>query len=339
MVQGAEMFDYAKGLEQQEQSRGERFRIGVGMGVGAHGNGMFGVMPDLTAIIIKMNEDGSLVMYSGVHEMGVSAITTQVQLVSGILGVTLDRIECVYGDTDLTPYQLADYSSRGIFVNANAAAHCATKMREELSLYAAELMECEQDLIEFRDNHAFYKHHSSSLADIAAHARHKHDREIIAELTFASEGLVTSYGAHFAKVQVDTETGNVVILDYVAVHDVGKAINPLSVEGQIEGAIHMGIGYALMESLEFDEKGKIMNSSFRQYRIPHACDMPKSIRIGLVEKLEIAGPYGAKGIGECAIVPSICAIANAVSNAVDREFNNLPIKPADVLKALACPLE
>lgn len=332
---GVELFDYDNAVKEQEQSQNCRYRIGVGVGVGAHGNGMFGVLPDITAIVIKMNEDGSLILYTGTHEMGTSAVTTQAHLISGITGVSLDRIECVFGDTELTPYQLADYSSRGTFVSANAAAHCATKMRKELAKYAAELLKCEPDQVDFEDNCVVFDQISIPMGEVATHARHKYDREIITELSFGSAGLATSYGAHFAKVQVDTETGDVVILDYVAVHDVGKAINPLSVEGQIEGAVQMGIGYALKEGIEYNENGKIKNGSFRTYKIPTTKDMPKQIRIGLVEELEDTGPYGAKSIGECSIVPTISAIGNAISNAVDREFNDLPITADKIMNALA----
>jgi CO/xanthine dehydrogenase Mo-binding subunit len=335
LEKAAEIFNYREALIEQEAARNESVRIGVGIGVGAHGNGMFGVKPDLTAIIIKMNEDGSLVFYTGTHEMGTSAVTTQAQLIGGVLGVSLERIESVSSDTELTPYQLADYSSRGVFVSAHAAAQCATKMKIELAKYAAELLECDASEVSFADNRAWYGQNSVELSALAFLARTKYDREIIAEMTFASAGLATSYGAHFVKVSVDTQSGQVRILDYVAVHDVGMAINPLSVEGQIEGAIQMGIGYALSEGLIYDDKGRVKNNSFRTYKIPYANQMPDRIRVGFVEEKEPTGPYGAKSIGECSVVPTISAIANAIANAVNREFNHLPITPEKVLKALS----
>lgn len=336
LERGVELFGYAAAVQQAQafNASGGRYRMGVGLGVGAHGNGMYGVKADLTAIIIKMNEDGSLIMYTGTHEMGTSAVTTQAQLVGGILGISMDRIECVMSDTELTPYQLADYSSRGVFVSAHAAGKCAVKMKEEVVVYAGELLECEPGQVELSDNCAWYGDKKVTLEQIAGHARTKHDREIITELTFASAGLATSYGAHFAKVQVDTETGDVKILDYAAVHDVGRAINPLSVEGQIEGAVQMGIGYALSEGLEYDENGKIKNNTFRTYKIAGALDMPPRIKIALVEEGEPTGPYGAKSIGECSVVPCTSAIVNAVSNAVGKCYNDLPLTPARVLEKL-----
>ena len=143
-----------------------------------------------------------------------------------------------------------------------------------------------------------------------------------------------SYGAHFVKVSVDTRTGGVKVLEYTAVHDVGKALNPMSVEGQIEGAVQMGLGYALSEGIIIDRGGKVKNTTFKQYHIMNAGEMPP-IKVGLVEETEPTGPYGAKSIGECSVVPSAGAIANAVANAIGCEVHRLPLKPDTVLELLA----
>jgi CO/xanthine dehydrogenase Mo-binding subunit len=134
-------------------------------------------------------------------------------------------------------------------------------------------------------------------------------------------------------VEVDTETGKVKVLSYVAAHDVGKAINPMSVEGQIQGAIQMGIGYALCEGLEFDDKGKITNNSLRKYHMLTAGEMPET-KVILVEEEEGAGPFGAKSIGECSVVPSAPAIVNAVINALGCEFYDIPLKPKRIMENL-----
>ena len=132
---------------------------------------------------------------------------------------------------------------------------------------------------------------------------------------------------------MDTETGEVKVLDYVAVHDVGTPLNPMSVEGQIEGAIQMGLGYALCESIDRDEKGKVKNGTFRTYHIFTSTEMPP-IRIGFVDKPEETGPYGGKSIGECSVVPAPAAIANAVSNAVEGDYHDLPLRKEVVLAGL-----
>ena len=150
---------------------------------------------------------------------------------------------------------------------------------------------------------------------------------------FASNGMAVSYGAHYVKVEVDTQTGAVRPLDYVAVHDVGTPLNPMNLEGQIEGAVQMGLGYALCEAIELDDKGKVTNGTFRQYHMFTAPEMPP-IRIAFVGKPERTGPYGGKSIGECSVVPAPAAIANAVSNAIGGDFHDLPLKPAVVKAAL-----
>lgn len=331
---GIELFRWEKGLEEQKASSG-RFRIGVGMAAAAHGNGVFGVRPDTTGIILKMNEDGTIVLFTGTHEMGNGAVTLQVQLVSEILGISPERIECVQADTDATMWNMGDYSSRGTFVSGHAAVKAAEKVREMLLLEASELLEESVESLELSNNcvHSRSSGKSASLEEVMSHAKKVNQRDIAWADTFASNALAVSYGAHFAKVRVDTETGKIDVLEYVAVHDVGKALNPMSVEGQIEGAVQMGLGYALSEGIEWDQSGKIKNSTFRSYHILNAVEMPP-IKIGLVEEIEASGPYGAKSIGECSVVPSAPAVINAVSNALGAEFNVLPVKADSVIQAL-----
>ena len=336
--QGAALFHWEEGLAEQaaSQAEGGRYRIGVGMAVGDHGNGVFGVHPDTTGIILRMNEDGSLVLSSGCCDMGNGSVSLQGQLVSEILGVPLSDITYIQGDTDATLWDLGNYSSRGTYVSGAAAVKAANALKDMLIEEAADLLPEDPARIVFHDGKAWslnYPDRSASMAELAHHAHHKSQRDLVAE-TFASQAMAVSYGAHFAKVRVDTQTGAVTPLDYVAVHDVGRPLNPMNVEGQIEGAVQMGLGYVLCEGIERDESGKVTNNSFRQYHIFTAPQMPP-IRIGFVNEVEETGPYGAKSIGECSVVPAPAAIANAVSNAVGCDFHNLPIKPAVVLKALS----
>lgn len=338
VIQGAELFGWDKAKQEEELSGQEngRYRIGVGMAAAAHGNGVFGVRPDTTGVILKMNEDGSLVMYTGVSDMGNGSVTTQTLAVAEELGVTLDRIECIQADTDSTLWDLGNYSSRGTFVSCQAAVEAARMMRKEVLREAAQLLEEEEGNLFFENNRVWtvdQREKSVSFGEIAEHAKAVNQRDLCCSTTFASKAMAVSYGAHFAKVKVDTQTGEVQILDYTAVHDVGKALNPMAVEGQIEGAVQMGVGYALTEGLEIDAKGKVKNTTFKQYHMPGADEMPP-IKIGLVEGIEPSGPYGAKSIGECSVVPAPAAIANAVANAIGREVNRLPMKPADILALL-----
>ena len=331
----AELIEYKTCLREQTASANDRYRIGVGVSVGAHGNGMFGIRTDITAMVLKMNDDGSCVLFSGSHEMGNAAITLQKQIVSEVLGLQMDMISVVSADTELTPYQLGDYSSRGAFVSGRAALLVAEDMRNKLSGYAAELLATNSMDFTFSGGHANASGgKDATIGEIVQFARHKKFTELISEKTAASPASVISYGAHIVKVRVDTISGKVEMLDYAAVHDVGRAINPLSVRGQIEGAIQMGAGYALTEGIQLDENGRVKNATLKTYHMLRADEMPKRLLIDLIEEIEPAGPFGAKSIGECSVVPAAAAIANAVSNAVGCEFNHLPITPERVLGVL-----
>lgn len=337
--QGMELFGWENAIKEQTQSQAAngRFRIGVGMAAATHGNGVYGVCPDTTGVMLKMNEDGSIVMFTGVSDMGNGSVTTQTQAVAEELGISRDRIACVQSDTDATLYDLGNYSSRGTYVSCGAAVKVATQIKEELLIEAAQLLNEEKKNLKLANNAVYVKSNpnkKASLEEVVTHAKSVNQRDICCSDTFASYALAMSYGAHFVKVSVDTETGAVKVLDYAAVHDVGKALNPMNLEGQIEGAVQMGLGYALSEGLILDEKGKVKNTTFKQYHIMNANEMPP-IKIGMIEEVEPTGPYGAKSIGECSVVPSAGAIANAVANAIQCEVHQLPLKPDRILRLLA----
>lgn len=329
LEKGLEMSQWEQGCKEQEASKqeGGRYRIGMGMAMASHGNGIYGVMPDTTGIIIKMNEDGTATLLTGVSDMGSGSVTAQTQIVGEVLGLQLEHIGCVQTDTDATLWDLGSYSSRGTYVGCQAAKKTAEKVRAELAKEAAQLLEISEEDMEFGGEKVVCisdPSKSATLQEVVAHAHNVNERDICCSDTFANYTNAMSYGAHFVKARVDTETGEVKILEYTAVHDVGKAINPMAVEGQIEGAIQIGMGYALSEELKYDEKGKVKNPSFKNYRLMKTTDMPE-IRVGLIEALEDYGPYGAKSIGECSIVPAAGAIVNAVANALDQEFHSIPL--------------
>lgn len=330
-----ELIGYKNAMEEQKASVGDRYRIGVGIGAGAHGNGMFGVKTDITSLMLKMNDDGSVVLYSGSHDMGNASISLQMQMVSEVTGISMDRIACIQSDTESTGYHLGDYSSRGTYVSGHAAVKVAEKMRDVLASEAAELLQIsEAQVILFGNTAIGPDGKGVTLEEVVQHARHENQRELVVEATYGAEAAVTSYGVHIAKVRVDTQNGQVEILDYAAVHDVGRALNPLSVEGQIEGAVQMGAGYALTEGIELNDKGKVTNTTLRKYHLIQADEMPKKLQVGFIEEIEETGPYGAKSIGECSVVPVIAAIGNAISNAIGREMNIVPIKPERIQEAM-----
>lgn len=313
-----------------------RFKRGIGMAVGSHGNGCFGAHRDVTALILKMNEDGTATLFTGTHDMGNGSVTVQTQIIGEILGIDPENIECVEADTEAVPWNLGDYASRGVFVSGKAAQKVAENVKEQILREASLLLQVPAEELDLKDGFVYSvknPEQKATLCEVLVNAQKVSQREIIGAETYASIAGPASYGAHFAEVEVDTETGRVKVLRYVAAHDVGRAINPLATEGQIEGAIQMGIGYALTEGLEFDAGGKTINNSLKKYHLLTASEMPQT-KVILVEEGEDPGPFGAKSIGECSVVPSAPAVVNAVSNALGVEFKDLPVKPEKILQAL-----
>ena len=335
LARAAERIGYREACAEQARTKEDRYRVGVGVAVGAHGNGMFGIRTDITALMLKMNGDGTCTLFTGAHEMGNASLTMQKQILSEILGLPMADIAVVAADTEATPYQLGDYSSRGAFVTGRAAMLLAEDMREKLTDCARALLRLPDAAFFFADGYAAAETGArAAIAELVQFSRHSRQQELMSQVTGAANAAVISYGAHIAKVRVDTETGKVELMSYAAVHDLGRAINPLSVRGQIEGAIQMGAGYALREGVLLDETGRVRNTSLRGNGMLRADEMQKELFIDWLDLPEPKGPFGAKSIGECAVVPCAAAIANAVSNAIGRECNALPLNRARVLALL-----
>ena len=304
-----------------------KYRVGIGMAVGAHGCGCFGAHRDQICVMIKMNEDGTCVYYTGSHDMGNGSVTAQLQVVSNVLKMPLEAITCVEADTDAVPWNLGDYSSHGVFVGCSAAKKTAETTAQDLLKEAALLMDEPVENLELVEMgvHSRVSDKTVSLCDVVVHAQAVSHREIICQESHVMSNGPTAYGAHFARVKVNMENGNVQVTDYVAVHDVGKVINRMGIEGQLEGAIPMGIGYALFEGLHINESGVNDVNNLVKYHIPHINEMPK-MQVDFIEAGEPGGPFGAKSIGEASVVPAAPAVMNAVVNALNVEINDLPYR-------------
>lgn len=333
-----ELIDYKKALEEQKATCNDRYRIGVGVALGVHGNNCFGAHRDVSSLMVKMNEDGSCILYSGSHDMGNGNVSIQIQILSEILGISMDKIDAVQADTDACLWHLGDYASRGVYVVGAAALEVAEKVKKELQIEASHLLENQPDDVGLKNNTAYSISEPSKRVDISEvmlHCQRDSIREICCSVTHPASRGPSSYGVHIAKLQVDTQTGAVKVLEYSAVQDVGRMLNPLALEGQLQGAIHMGIGYALCEGIEYNKKGVPQTCNFKSYHVLSATEMPK-IYTGFIAEGEgePGGPFGAKSIGESPVVPVAPAIVNAISNALGCEFNQLPVKPTKILAAL-----
>ena len=294
--------------------------------------------------VVKVNEDGSVTVHIGKIDMGTAPRFGIPLIAAEELGVPVKDITVVNVDTDASPWDAGTVGSRAIIVSGTATRLAAIDARNQLFKMAASQLEASPDDLEIKDRQIRVKGTPSKSVPLAtiATAAHNIIGEVIGrgycdnQAMMAEEkahGNSPPFTTHACIVEVDTNTGNVKILKYVAVHDIGFPIHPVSVEGQIEGATAMSIGQALCEQVVFDNNGKTMNPSFVDYLMPTINMMPR-IETTLVHGYAGAGPYGAKGAGEIACVPPMAAIANAIYNATGVRIRTLPLSPENVLRAL-----
>ena len=271
------------------------------------------------------------------------------QICAHELGIPLNHVTVTAPDTDTAPFAIGAISSRVTTVAGNATLRASRAAREKLVAIAAKKLEVSPADLVIADGFIHVvgaREHGMSIADAARfHIFHAGGEGLVAHATFDSPTVVPdknfygnvssaySFAAAVVEVEVDTETGQVRILDCYAVDDCGKALNPLAVHGQTNGATTQGIAWALFEKLEFQD-GQLVNGNLADYTMPTADSVP-NLRSDFVESNDPNGPYGAKGASETAIAPPAGAIANAVYDAIGIRFNRLPITPEDVLKALA----
>ncbi len=302
-----------------------------------------------TTVNIKIDRDAAVTLYTGASEIGQGSDTVQVQIVAEVLGVHPKRIKIVAADTELTPIDLGSYSSRVTFMAGNACLLAAQNMRDEIFAAVAERFGCQPRELEAADE-IIQKRSDPRI-------RVSFDEAVIMAIDFhgalVAQGAYAppeearggkfkgagvgpspsySYSAQVAEVTVDPETGRVRVDYIVAAHDCGKALNPLTVEGQVEGSVYMGFGQAVQEEMVW-ENGRLMNPSLLEYRIPSTLENPE-IECIIVESIDPEGPFGAKEAGEGSLAATIPAIANAVYDAVGVRINTLPITPEKVLEAL-----
>ncbi|MBZ5726007.1 MAG: molybdopterin-dependent oxidoreductase [Acidobacteriia bacterium] len=307
---------------------------GVGMAATMQGSGIAGV--DWASAFLKMNEDGSFFLQVGAADVGAGADTVLAQIAAETLGVSLDKVVITSGDTDITPFDVGAYASSTTIISGGAVRKAAEKVRAHVLDMAAKMLDAPVDKLECGDNQVYTIcecRKAVSMAELAMHAMYKEKTQIMDGASHFNTDSPPPFCVTFAEVEVDTETGKVRVLHLVTAVDPGTAINPMQAEGQVEGAVAQGLGYALIEELLLDGQGRPRNASFLDYKIFSAKDMPRLTTI-LVETDEPLGPFGAKSISEVPINGPAPAIANAIYHAVGIRLRKLPIRPEDVLREL-----
>ncbi len=337
LEKGALAFEWDKKIAQKKDSG--RLRRGVGVACGVHGAGFMHAQFDYSTMSIKMNEDGSCSLITGTHELGQGSNVTMAMIASEILGIPMDQITVIDSDTDVIYWDNGAHASRTTWVAGKAAEKTALKLSENIRSVASVMMNIPSEGLELKEGYVQQKTKPSnriSLQDVVQKAQNGPNSHCLqATESYQSFFDPGAYVANFAEVEVDTETGEVKVLQIVAAHDIGKAINLLTTEGQIHGGIQMGLGYATTEEILLDQvTGKPLNNSFKKYKLFKASDMPK-IDIVMIENGENYGPFGAKSIGESATIAVAPAVINAIMDATGCEFFEMPVTPEKILAALS----
>jgi CO/xanthine dehydrogenase Mo-binding subunit len=334
--------------EKRAQKRSAR---GIGLACCNHvsGNRAFAREFDGGAGIVRVGREGKVLVYHGESDMGQGQRTIFAQIVAEELGVPLDRVEVARVDTDISPFGMGSFATRGTVFGGNGVKAAAADARRQIFELAAEMLEANPVDLEAKEGKIFVKgapEKNIPFQKVAENGLYKRGGAPIVGTGFwvpdtVLPDPVTKYGnispaypfaCQIAEVEVDTETGEVKLLNYVAAHDVGRAINPQTTEGQIQGGVAQGIGWALMENM-VTERGRVINPNFRDYVIPGPLDLPP-IKPILVEPIDPNGPFGAKGIGEPALNPVPAAVANAIYHAIGVRITELPISPEKILNGL-----
>lgn len=320
---------------------------GVGIGAMLYGIGYGFSRPDFSVAELELAADGSLTLWTGASELGQGFRTVLSQIAAEALGIAYEDIRIISSDTETTPDSGGVSASRATYVHGNAVLNAARDLRGPLSALAGELLAVDPKGLEFADRLVIDRGGSGRSITIheLAGEMHKRARRVRGmgryENTTADVDPETSQGDAFAtyawasqlvEVEVDTETGQVQVLRLASATDAGKVLNPKLAEGQIEGGAVQGLGFALMEEM-LVERGVFKNASLTNYLIPTAADVPPITPL-LVEVPDPRGPYGAKGIGEPATIPTAPAILNAIADAIGKRLRRTPASPENVLVAL-----
>jgi CO/xanthine dehydrogenase Mo-binding subunit len=324
-------------------------RRGVGYAAMYHvGGGARVYRSDGCGAILKLDDFGKVSLLTGSSEIGQGSETVLAMIVAEELGVPMARIAVINSDTSVKPWDVGAHASRTTFIAGNAALLAARELKGKLLALAATVMEAREEDLELVEGRVRVKGRPERSMDYdrvvrAGHFR-EHGRTLVAEAFYDPPNEMLSkdlrgnvsaaygFAAQAALVEVDETTGTVDVLKIASAHDVGRALNPIAAEGQIHGGIHMGLGYALSERLLIED-GHVLNPQFMEYAIIPASSMP-DIAIQLVESVDDAGPFGAKGLGESGVIPVAAAVANAVKDAIGLRLTELPMTPERVHRAL-----
>lgn len=325
-----ETLDAARATEHYNTPLGPNQGRGVGSGF------WFNIGGESCATI-NINTDGTAILVEGNPDIGGSRASLAM-MAAEVLGIDYERVRPVVSDTAGLGYNFLTGGSRVTFAGGMAVTQAAEDVVTQLRDRAAKIWDIPVEAVEWEDGHAKPAGANAgdfepmSLADIAETAS-KTGGPVSGHAQLNAQGAGPGFGTHICDVEVDKETGRVTVLRYTVVQDVGRAIHPSYVEGQLQGGAVQGVGWALNEEYIYDDKGRLQNPGFLDYRIPVASDLPM-IDTVLVEVPNPRHPFGVKGVGEVPIVPPMAAVSNAIANAIGVRMTDLPMSPPRLLDAI-----
>jgi CO/xanthine dehydrogenase Mo-binding subunit len=305
----------------------------VGMALAMQGSGIGGV--DVGSASLKMNDGGFYTLKIGAADMGTGCDTVMAQIVAEVLDCSVDEITVYSADTDISPYDSGSYASSTTYVTGKAAENAALKLRDQICAFGAQLLGCEKDQVTFDGECVICEETGKRVSREEIGTASQCGSSITLEVTEtnSSPDSPPPFMAGAAEIEVDLETGQIDVIDYVAAVDCGTPVNTNLVRVQAEGGILQGIGMALTEDITYTEKGQVLENSLMQYKIPTRQDIGR-IRVEFECSYENLGPFGAKSIGEIVINTPSPAITAAVHNATGLWFRELPITPEKIVLGL-----
>ena len=327
---------YLQTIEAAKNHPHLKVKLGKNQGRGVASGFWFNIGGESSAAC-HVNEDGSVTIVEGNPDIGGSR-ASMAMMAAEALGIPYDKVRPVVADTSSVGFSFLTGGSRVTFATGMAVTQAAEKVVVELKKRAAAIWDISPEAVEWKDGKAYPAGPNAgsfeplSLQEIALKAG-RTGGPISAEVSINAQGAGAGWATHICDVEVDRETGYVKILRYTAVQDVGRAIHPSYVEGQIQGGVTQGIGWALNEEYIYDKDGRLENPGYLDYRMPVASDLPM-IEAVMVEVPNPRHPFGAKGVGEVPIVPPMAAVANAIADATGIRMRNLPMSPPHLRAAL-----
>jgi CO/xanthine dehydrogenase Mo-binding subunit len=290
-----------------------------------------------SSAVVNIAEDGTATIMTGSPDIGGSRASMAL-MAAEVLGIDYTKVRPIVGDTAAVGFCEITHGSRVTFATGMAIIQAAEDVVLQCRQRVAKMWEVDVDAVKWEDGHArpaganAGEQKPLSLAQIAAKAS-RTGGPLVGSAAINAGGAGPAFGVHICDVEVDPETGGVTVLRYVAAQDAGKAIHPSYVEGQIQGGVAQGIGWALNEEYIYGVDGRLQNSGFLDYRIPVASDLPMIDTI-ILEVPNPGHPFGVRGVGEVPIVPPLGAIANAVARATGVRMVDLPLTPPKILAAI-----